>query len=436
MRITILISLIFVLTLGIVGMPQSQPSVSAQSTGALVVDADEIIGPISPYVYGSNFGPLQVVPVDLIEAAQNSGVTFLRFPGGRWGDLNDIRPQQIDAFMRTCKLVGAEPSIHVRLENGTPEAAAELVRYTNIEKEYGVKYWSIGNEPTLFDDYTTEQHNREWRAIADAMLEVDPDIILMGPDPHQYSGNPAIDPRDPEGRDFVREFLLANGDLIDILTVHRYPFPASMGNPVTTIDELRNNAAEWDIIIPSLQELILETTGRDDILIGVTEANSHWSGNIGGEATNDSHYNAIWWSDVLGRLIRDQAFIVGFFDFQSDANRGGWGLLNKYDVRPTYYVYQLYQRWGTELVFAESTVDYLSIYASLTEDGALALMVVNLADEEQSAPLEINNFTGSQSAEVWRLDLEHNAEQLVDEDLSGGAITVPGQSATLYILQP
>jgi hypothetical protein len=55
--------------------------------------------------------------------------------------------------------LGAEPSISVRLHGGTPEAAAELVRYTNIEQGYAVRYWSIGNEPSLYRDYDTETYN-------------------------------------------------------------------------------------------------------------------------------------------------------------------------------------------------------------------------------------------------------------------------------------
>ncbi|MCI0712137.1 MAG: hypothetical protein L0154_18425 [Chloroflexi bacterium] len=406
--------------------------ITAQDDAGLVVDAGEVIGPISPYVYGSNFGPLQVVPVDLIEHARNSGVTMLRFPGGRWGDLNNIREQQIDAFMRTCELVGAEPLIHVRLENGTPEAAAELVRYTNIEKEYGVKYWSIGNEPSLFDDYTTGDLNEEWRAIAEAMLEVDPDILLVGPDPHQWTGDPAIDPNDPEGRDWVEEFLKVNGDLVDIVSVHRYPFPRDMGSN-TTIEELRANAAQWSSILPNLRAVIQQTTGRD-IPVAVTEANSHWSSSIGGEATNDSLYNAIWWADVLGRLISEQAVIVGYFDFQS-SDRGGFGLLERYDVRPSYYTYQLYKQFGTELVVSESSVEHLSIYAALRDDGALTLMVVNLANEAQTTTLAINNFEITAPAAVWRLDAENMAAQLDDLDLSNPEITVPGQSVTLYVVK-
>lgn len=406
----------------------------AQNAG-LSVDASQSLGPISPLVYGANYGPLSAVTVDLIPQAQASGITYLRFPGGRWGDLNNIQPSQIDMFIRTARMIGAEPSIHVRLENGTPEQAAELVRYTNIEKEYGVRLWSIGNEPNLFDDYTTIDHNTQWRAIAEAMLAVDPDILLVGPDISQWSGTPAVDPVDPEGRDWLREFLLANGDMVDIVSIHRYPFPQSMARPITTIEDLRENTAQWSEIIPNLRAVIEETTGRTDLPVAITEANSHWSSNIEGEATPDSHYNAIWWADVLGRLIMEQSEIVGYFELQTQDARGGWGILARFDVRPTYYTYQLYQQFGTELLAANSTVEDISIYAARREDGALTLMIVNLADTAQTTPLTIEGFVSGEDIEVIRLDAEHNAE-VIEEALllDEGAVSLPAQSATLYII--
>ena len=422
-RITVLLLVLFMLA----------TSVHAQGDG-LVVHASTLLGPISPYVLGSNFGPLSAVTVELIPQAQNSGITYLRFPGGRWGDLNNIQPSQIDMFMRTARMVGAEPSIHVRLENGTPEQAAELVRYTNIEKEYNVRYWSIGNEPNLFDDYTTEDLNTQWRAIAEAMLAVDPDILLVGPDISQWAGIPEVDPRDPEGRDWMREFLLANGDLVDIVAVHRYPFPRSMSRPITTIEDLRGNAEQWSDILPNLRAVIEETTGRTDLPVAITEANSHWSSNIGGEATPDSHYNAIWWADVLGRLIVDQAEIVAHFELQTQDARGGHGILNRFNVRPTYYTYQLYQRFGTELLQAESSVDGISIYAARRDDGALTLIAVNLGDDAQTVPLEIEDFTPGEGAETYLFDMDHNADLVEPVDLSIGTVTLPGQSATLFVI--
>ena len=57
---------------------------SAQdNTDVLRVDAESVVGSVSPLVYGANFGPLKTIPPDLIEAAQNSNLRFLRFPGGR-----------------------------------------------------------------------------------------------------------------------------------------------------------------------------------------------------------------------------------------------------------------------------------------------------------------------------------------------------------------
>jgi len=88
----------------------------------------------------------------MLDAAHDSGVTIVRFPAGSWGDHNDVKTYQIDQFMAFAQKVGATAIFHVRLLDGTPEQAAEMVRYTNIEKKYNVQYWAIGNEPTLFNE--------------------------------------------------------------------------------------------------------------------------------------------------------------------------------------------------------------------------------------------------------------------------------------------
>jgi hypothetical protein len=61
-------------------------SLSMQSDtvgGVLSVDVNAVVGEISPFVYGANYGPHSAVTVDLFEVAENAGLTFLRFPGGR-----------------------------------------------------------------------------------------------------------------------------------------------------------------------------------------------------------------------------------------------------------------------------------------------------------------------------------------------------------------
>lgn len=400
----------------------------------LTVDAADVRGPISPYVLGANYGAYGVVPPAQFETAALSGVKFFRFPGGAAYDEDglEINFSMIDLFMVICKQVDAEPSIQVKLFEGDPEKAAALVRYVNIDRGYNVRYWYIGNEPSIYDGLTTDEVLPLWRTIAEAMLAVDPNIILIGPDVHQYPGTAATSPKDPGGKDWMDEFLKLNGDMVDIVSIHRYPFPIGR-NRITTIDDLRNNAREWETIIPFLRDRVKTLTGAEKP-VAVTEINSHWSSVSGGAASPDSLYNAIWFADVLGRLIRQQVEIVAYFEFYGADGRP-LSLIDRYGVRPTYYTYQLYKHFGTELIMTSPPDDLVTIYAAKREDGTLTLIVVNLADDEQSRTLELKNFTPGGEAEVFRLDAEHNAESTGTEAVTDRAtLTLPGQSVTLYVV--
>ncbi|MBS3783088.1 MAG: hypothetical protein KGY78_01455 [Anaerolineae bacterium] len=399
----------------------------------LYVDAGRRVGAISPFVYGTNYGPWSVLPFDLQSQAWEAGITYLRFPGGNWGDQHNLRPFHIDPFIELCQHMGAEPSISVRLEGGTPEAAAEVVRYVNLEQGYGVRYWSIGNEPSLYDGYDVDRYNAEWRLFAEAMLAVDPSILLIGPDLHQYSADLATDPKDSAGNDWLRGFLTANGDLVDVVSIHRYPFPTSLADAATTIDDLRANSREWDKIIAHLRTVVGEASGRD-LPVAVTEINTHWSSAVSGEATPDAFYAAIWWGDVLGRLIRQRVEIVAHFTFYSKNSIGGWGLLGQSGVRPAYYVYQIYRRFGDQLVYASSGDPDLSIYAAVNDAGALTLIVINLGPREKTCPLRLEGFAPGE-VQRWLFDIDHAAERIGTETLEE-RIVLPGQSMTLYVLEP
>lgn len=401
----------------------------------LFVDPTLDRGPISPYVYGSNYGPWVAVPADMLDAAFNSHVTVLRWPGGEWGDRNDVKGYQIDTFMGLLKKMGASASISVRLRDGTPEAAAGLVQYVNIQKGYNVRYWSIGNEPNLFagamnKPYDTDQLNREWRAIALAMKAVDPRIQLLGPELSQFTGDAASNPKDSKGNDFMTEFLKANGDLTDIVTIHRYPYPKGPTASAASIDELRANSAEWDRTMPYLRDLIHQTTGRD-IPIGITEISSYYSPMVSGDTTPDSFFNAIWYADVLGRFINQRAFMANVWVF---ANRGGGqGLIFGSVLRPTYYVFQMYNHFGSQQVYAASGIANVSVYAAKREDGTLTLMVINLSDVSQGVPIKIQGMTLSKAG-TWLFDATHNAKDIGATDLSGGKLMLPPQSISLFEL--
>ena len=364
-----------------------QPPSSAQ----IVIDASQVVAEVSPLVFGANFGPLQTLTVDLQEEAKGSGITYLRFPGGRVGDTGDMQGSQIDIFMAICRMLDCTPAISARLEGGTPEKAAEMVRYVNIEKDYNVRYWSVGNEPDLFDDYTPERAAAEWRPIAEAMLEVDPDIVLIGPDTSQFTGeaNEA-----QLAHEFLREFLRQNGDLIDIVGVHRYPF----GTQQATIEGLQADATRWSTLIDNLHAVVLEETGRE-IPVGITEFNSDWSSVNGQEATPDSHPNALWLADVLGQMMGGDVQIGVLHNFQSSDRLGGHGLLGRYEVRPAYYAYQLYKQFGNQMVSTTHDGD-VRAYAALREDGTLTVMLINWAEAESTAALDISGFDAGADAKI------------------------------------
>jgi hypothetical protein len=401
--------------------------VPAPYAGGLFVDASQVLGPISPLVYGSNYGPWLFITMEMMPQAIAAKISILRYPGGEWGDQNDLDEWQIDQYLALCKQLGSQPSISVRLKGGTAEKAAALVKLVNRQKKAGVKYWSIGNEPSLYPDYEIDTFNQQWRQIALAMEEVDPSILLVGPEIHQFTADPSTYPKDSTGRDWLAEFLKANGDMVDVVSIHRYPFPRTVHDSPPTKADLRKNSQEWDQIIPALRAIIRKNTGRD-LPIAVTEVNSSYARNTGGEATLDSLYNAIWWGDVLGRMIRQGVDIVAQFAIVDD-----FGLMGKYKVYPIYYDYLLYGKFGQERLYASSDQPDVSVYAARRADGALTLMLINLAPEAKSVPIQIDGLTNETSGAAWRLDASHNAEAL-DFSIVDGKVELPGESITLYVL--
>jgi alpha-L-arabinofuranosidase len=346
-----------------------------------------------------------------------------------------MQPFQLDQFVWFYRQLGALPTVSVRLFNGSPQTAANLVRYANLEADYGIEYWSIGNEPTLFEEqknvpYDTERFNREWRAIAEAMKAADPSIKLMGPELHQWNRDLASTLKDSAGRDWMIEFLQANGDLVDVVTVHRYPYWSATNVPAT-FEQMQASAEAMSAEVAYLRELILEYTGRD-LPIAITEINSTPTAVMGQPASPDSHYNAIWYADVLGRLMTADVWMVNQWVISQRST--GLGLINGFTIRPTLYTFQMFKHFGDQQVYAASGAPDVTVYAALRDDGALTVMAINLGDTEQTVTLDLAGASPVEAA-VWLLDAAHNAENLgVQPWPADGVVTLPGQSVTLFVM--
>ncbi len=389
------------------------------------------MGKVSRFVLGTNHGPWTFLNPEVMPQFMESGISLIRFPGGNWGDQNNLEAWHIDSFMTLVQQINAEPLFCARLAGGSPEQAVALMRYT-IQQGYKIRYWSIGNEPNLYEGYTTPQFNADWRKFALALKAVDPDIILVGPDISQFTDSPTVDPKDAAGRDWLREFLKTNGDLVDVVAVHRYPFPKQM-NERPTRAELFANTAQWDSIPANLRAVVRESTGRD-LPIAITEFNSSWVGTIGGETGMDTFNNALWLGDVLGRLIRQRVDILAQFTLQSSPGVGGYGLFARYDPRPSYYTYLMYKDFGNELVYAQSDQSQLSLYAARQGD-TLTLMFVNLTDQAVTRPLVLDHFTVSGEAQVKLFDEKHSATKQPGMAIKSGTdYTFAPASMTLFII--
>ncbi len=180
-----------------------------------------------------------------------------------------------------------------------------------------------------------------------------------------------------------------------------------------------------------LRELIKETTGRD-LPIAITELNSTPTSVTNQPASPDSFYNAIWYADVLGRLIQEDVWMVNQWVISQRST--GLGLINGFTIRPTLYTFQMYKHFGDQLVEAQSGMEDVNVYAAKRDDGTLTVMVVNLTDDEQTVPLQVTGVSLTK-ADVWLLDKDHNAENLGMQPLpADGTVTLPAQSVTLYVI--
>ena len=111
-----------------------------------------------------------------------------------------------DEFLRFCELIGAQPQIALNLGSGTPEEAAEWVKYVNDrwgDKKGGL-LWELGNE--LWGSWNTgypaqDQIGVRTQAFSEAIRKVDPNarLIATGADPDHYHDWNALQLATPPG---------------------------------------------------------------------------------------------------------------------------------------------------------------------------------------------------------------------------------------------
>lgn len=435
-------------------MVVSEPSAKAQTSAAVAVDAAASLTKIPATAWGLNTA---VWDANLRDAAvpallTQAGVAALRYPGGSTSDVynwqtNSIVPGQgsyanpnnnFDAFMGVARSVGATPILTVNYGSnpagnggGDPNHAAAWVRYANITKSYGVKYWEVGNEvygngqygsaweTDLHAQHDPATYGRNVVQFANAMKAVDPTIkigvVLAAPG------------RWPDGvaPDWNSNVLAQCGAAIDFVAVHWYPQDPYNESDAGLLAAPQHPTTGVAAMTAKLKTLITQYGGANaaKIEIMVTETNSV-SYNPGKQTL--SIVNAMFTADNMATWIGQGAANVDVWGLHNGAvwgnasgslfgtsNYGDYGVLSNGQsgepaantLFPTYHgmrMVSLLGRAGDTLVATTSSNALLTTHAAKQANGGLALLLINKdRNNTINANVTLSGFTPSGAATVY-----------------------------------
>lgn len=358
---------------------------------------------------------------------------WARGGGGQWGDWT-LEPARLEAFLALAKKVGAEPLLAINTKRGTPAAAADLVRYVNVERKHGVRYFQIGNEPDLTDDLTAgpEVYADQVVAFVDAMRAVDPDLRAVGPELLTGAHIGGLHGR----RDWLTPVLQRARGRLAALSWHYYPLDSGQRNPqssaIVSFENLfQEEAPDWDPAAISFADRIMPSFAaiRDAHAPGaelwVTEF-AEDPGPAFGAGLSDVLAGALWTGDALGRYAEHGPGAVLRWVFKSPGQ--AFGILDdQNNPRPPYGATWLYARhFGDRFVATETTaLTEVAARAALREDGALTVMLVNKTDAPKRVHVAVHAFCA-----------EHAEQHTLDGDAMGStAYTINGQTLSAATVQ-
>jgi len=187
----------------------------------------------------------------LVDALQALGAKWVRYPGGEKSDWHFFaappyaapapraigyyarhmdKPLDFDQYVAVVRKLGGTCYVVTSYDNvkrtGVREGeylehAVAWVRYANVTREYGVRYWEVGNENWHNQTATADEMGRVVATFSRAMKQVDAKIKIG------CSGNSV---------DWFKRVLEVAGDDIDFLSVSNYFSASSYGTYSTRPD--------------------------------------------------------------------------------------------------------------------------------------------------------------------------------------------------------
>ncbi|GAA4697439.1 cellulose binding domain-containing protein [Phytohabitans rumicis] len=359
---------------------------------------------------------------DLLKSA---GVQMRRYPGGSYSDIYHwethtapggyVAPNTgFDTFMAGVRRTGAQPMIVANYGTGTAAEAAGWVRYANVTKGYGVKYWTIGNEnygnghyganweADNHADKSPAQYASEVIAYADAMKAVDPTIkvgaVLTIP-----ANWPDAVVADGDAGSWNKVVLAAAGSKIDFVDVHWYPGGGSAAEAVGKTEHIVD-------ALYLLRQQIAQYAGANSSRIGISLTEL----NVG--VGQNTQPGALFLADAYAGLLEGGVFSVQWWNVHNgignvstvagQTDYGDFGMLSSgtctadnstcepalnTPFAPYHGLSMLgkFARTGDQFIRAATDQPLVTAHAVRRSNGDLAVLLVN-KDPDNAYPVTID----------------------------------------------
>jgi alpha-L-arabinofuranosidase len=264
--------------------------------------------------------------------------------------------------------------VTVNMGTGTPELAAEWVRWANKTNNYGVKYWELGNElnggweaghiTADGTEMTPEKYVKRFIKFVKAMKAVDPTIKVGGP-------SCDVDHHD----DYFSPLLRDAGKYVDFLTLHYY----SLRSSIAPEKELFLGLDKLKPVVKRLDELVnkYQPERKDEIKYCISE----WNSKLPKDQDAYRLFNGLWFSGWVGEMVKEGVDSATVWDIFS-GKENGHGLLVRHgnDYVPTgrYWAFYLWSHYMADTLVSSSIQGGKDLHVYTTKDKEnLYVMIMN-----------------------------------------------------------
>jgi hypothetical protein len=371
-----------------------------------------------------------------IALLKEMGIQALRFPGGSTADgyhwasgTSGTNPWQwpasFDKFAHVAAGVQArEVFITVNYGSGTPDEAAAWVKYSNVTRGYGFKYWEVGNEnygnweidnnsrphdpatyAARFKDYWTRMKAADPGIGIGAVAEVGEDTDAT------YKDHSVTNPRTGAAHSGWTPVMLSQmkslGVTPDFLIYHKYGnFMGDAG--------LMQQAPTWSGDAADLRGQLADYLGAAGAAVELICTENNGPITSGSNPQSTSLVDGLYFADSMGAALQTEFRARVWWDLRNspkpvpaDDTLYGWrscaddgaiyGDATPSERYPTYYCGKLLKYFasgGDKIVQAASDYSLISAYASQRQNGSLSLLVINKTPNSAlNAEIAIAGFT-------------------------------------------